>query len=93
MGTHPFVKWTNYAGHGLGYGVEPRLAVAYCQHCCLFLAIALFFIVKRVGPLYRVIRGAMGKQRGHCRKTLPRCEQLRHMSEKDLERFEKVNTQ
>ena len=62
MGTRPFMRGPIMLVMGLvmAFIMSPELAVVYFA-VLPFLAIALFFIVKRVGPLYRVMQGAMDK--------------------------------
>ena len=96
MGTRPFMRGPIMLVMGLvmAFIMSPELAVVYFA-VLPFLAIALFFIVKRVGPLYRVMQGAMDKLNEALQEDFAAVRAIKAYVREGYvsERFEKVNTQ
>ena len=78
----------------MAFIMSPELAVVYFA-VLPFLAIALFFIVKRVGPLYRVMQSAMDKLNEALQEDFAAVRAIKAYVREGYvsERFEKVNTQ
>ena len=96
MGTRPFMRGPIMLVMGLvmAFIMSPELAVVYFA-VLPFLAIALFFIVKRVGPLYRVMQSAMDKLNEALQEDFAAVRAIKAYVREGYvsERFEKVNTQ
>ena len=96
MGTRPFMRGPIMLVMGLvmAFIMSPELAVVYFAVLPV-LAIALFFIVKRVGPLYRVMQGAMDKLNEALQEDFAAVRAIKAYVREGYvsERFEKVNTQ
>ena len=96
MGTRPFMRGPIMLVMGLvmAFIMSPELAVVYFA-VLPFLAIALFFIVKRVSPLYRVMQSAMDKLNEALQEDFAAVRAIKAYVREGYvsERFEKVNTQ
>lgn len=96
MGTRPFMRGPIMLVMGLvmAFIMSPELAVVYFA-VLPFLAIALFFIVKRVGPLYRVMQSAMDKLNEVLQEDFAAVRAIKAYVREGYvsDRFEKVNTQ
>jgi len=96
MGIRPFMRGPIMLVMGLvmAFIMSPELAVVYFA-VLPFLAIALFFIVKRVGPLYRVMQSAMDKLNEALQEDFAAVRAIKAYVREGYvsERFEKVNTQ
>lgn len=96
MGTRPFMRGPIMLVMGLvmAFIMSPELAIVYFA-VLPFLAIALFFIVKRVSPLYRVMQGAMDKLNEALQEDFAAVRAIKAYVREGYvsKRFEKVNTQ
>ena len=96
MGTRPFMRGPIMLVMGLvmAFIMSPELAIVYFA-VLPFLAVALFFIVKRVSPLYRVMQSAMDKLNEALQEDFAAVRAIKAYVREGYvsERFEKVNTQ
>ena len=80
-------------GVGLSFWMNPELAVVFLV-CAPVLGVILFFILRKVAPMYTVLQGAVDKLNNVVQEGLTAIRAVKAFvrGEYEVEKFQQVNT-